>query len=122
VPETYAALRPTLCVPYRPGESGIRRAFGRFTCTIAGSDFNSGAGGALEAVTVTWWKKEGDEFRAAMRERDRSKIGRMARLKGAVEKVEPRAMRLSAEALVQFGGLPIFQRPDGLKAVRWLGS
>jgi hypothetical protein len=25
-------------------------------------------------------------------------------------------------ALVQFGGLPIFQRPDGLKAVRWLGS
>jgi hypothetical protein len=25
-------------------------------------------------------------------------------------------------ALVQFGGLPIFQRPDGLKAARWLGS
>jgi hypothetical protein len=25
-------------------------------------------------------------------------------------------------ALVQFGGLPIFLRPDGLKAVRWLGS
>jgi hypothetical protein len=22
----------------------------------------------------------------------------------------------------QFGGLPIFLRPDGLKAVRWLGS
>jgi hypothetical protein len=25
-------------------------------------------------------------------------------------------------ALVQFTGLPIFQRPDTLKAVRWLGS
>ena len=25
-------------------------------------------------------------------------------------------------ALVQFGGLPIFQRSDGLKAGRWLGS
>jgi hypothetical protein len=39
----------------------------------------------IEAVTVTWWRKEGDEFRAVMRERDRSKVGRMARLKGAVE-------------------------------------
>jgi hypothetical protein len=47
----------------------------------------------IEAVTVTWWRKEGDEFRAAMRERDQSKIGRMARLRGAVETAEP-AMRL----------------------------
>jgi Initiator Replication protein len=38
----------------------------------------------IEAITVAWWKKEGDEFRATMRERDHSKIGRMARLKGAV--------------------------------------
>jgi Initiator Rep protein, WH2/Initiator Replication protein, WH1 len=39
-------------------------------------------------VTVTWWRKEGDEFRAAMQERGRSKVGRMARLRGQVEKVE----------------------------------
>jgi hypothetical protein len=39
----------------------------------------------IEAVTVTWWKKQGDEFRAALRERDRSKAGRMARLRGIVE-------------------------------------
>jgi hypothetical protein len=32
---------------------------------------------AIEAVTVAWWHKEGDELRAAMRERDQSKIGRM---------------------------------------------
>jgi Initiator Replication protein len=25
----------------------------------------------IEAVTVTWWRKEGDEFRAVMQERDR---------------------------------------------------
>jgi hypothetical protein len=43
----------------------------------------------IEAVTVTWWKKEGDEFRAAMRERSQSKVGRMARLKGAVEMAQP---------------------------------
>jgi hypothetical protein len=41
--------------------------------------------GSIEAVTVTWWRKEGDEFRAVMRERDRSKVGRMARLRGTVE-------------------------------------
>jgi hypothetical protein len=27
-----------------------------------------------------------------------------------------------SKLLVQFGGLPVFQRRDGLKAVRWLGS
>jgi hypothetical protein len=37
---------------------------------------------------VTWWKKQGDEFRAAMQERNRSKVGRMARLRGEVEKTE----------------------------------
>jgi Initiator Replication protein len=36
----------------------------------------------VTGVTLGWWKKEGDEFRAAMRERNSSKIGRMARLKG----------------------------------------
>jgi plasmid replication initiation protein len=43
----------------------------------------------IEAVTVTWWRKQGDEFRAVMRERDRSKLGRMARLRGTVETVAP---------------------------------
>jgi hypothetical protein len=28
----------------------------------------------IEAVTLTWWRKEGDDYRAAMRERDRSKL------------------------------------------------
>lgn len=41
----------------------------------------------IDAVTVTWGRKQGDEFRAAMRERNRSKLGRMARLRGKVEKV-----------------------------------
>jgi hypothetical protein len=41
--------------------------------------------GAIEAVIVAWWRKESDELQAAMRERDRSKIGRMARLRGQVE-------------------------------------
>ncbi|MGD0108753.1 MAG: replication initiation protein [Rhodopila sp.] len=49
----------------------------------------------IEAVTVAWWRKQGDEFRAAMRERDQSKVGRMARLKGAVE-----AASLPAQSLL----------------------
>jgi hypothetical protein len=43
----------------------------------------------IEAATVAWWKKEGDEFRSAMRERNRSKLGRMGRLRGEVETVQP---------------------------------
>lgn len=40
---------------------------------------------AVHAVNMSWWRKQGDEFRTAMRERSRSKVGRMARLKGKVE-------------------------------------
>jgi hypothetical protein len=40
------------------------------------------------AASISWWKLQGDEFREAMAERNRSKVGRMARLKGKVEKVE----------------------------------
>jgi plasmid replication initiation protein len=43
----------------------------------------------IQGVTVTWWKKEGDEFRAALRERNRSKLGRMARLRGDSETAQP---------------------------------
>jgi Initiator Replication protein len=44
---------------------------------------------ALTAITIAWWKKQGDEFRAAMQERNRSKVGRMVRLRGAAETVAP---------------------------------
>ena len=40
----------------------------------------------ITGITVAWWKKEGEEFRAAMQERNRCKSGRMARLRGEVEK------------------------------------
>jgi hypothetical protein len=42
----------------------------------------------VHEFALTWWKKAGEEFRTAMQERNRSKVGRMARLKGQVEKVE----------------------------------
>ena len=41
----------------------------------------------ITAVTIAWWQKQGDEFRAAMQERNRSKVGRMARLRGTAETV-----------------------------------
>jgi plasmid replication initiation protein len=40
---------------------------------------------AIYEVIVAWRKQEGDEFRASMRERDRSKVGRKARMRGNVE-------------------------------------
>jgi len=42
---------------------------------------------AIHEVVVAWRKQEGDEFRNSMRERDRSKVGRKARLRSAVETV-----------------------------------
>jgi hypothetical protein len=41
----------------------------------------------IDAVTIAWWRKEGEEFRAASQERDRSKLGRLARLRGTVDQV-----------------------------------
>ena len=41
----------------------------------------------ITAVSIAWWKKTGDSYRAALRERQRSKVGRMARLRGTVEKL-----------------------------------
>jgi hypothetical protein len=43
----------------------------------------------IHGVTVAWWKKSQAELVAAGRERNRSKVGRMARLKGAVETATP---------------------------------
>jgi len=53
---------------------------------------------AVQAVSMSWWRKEGDEFRSAMQERNRPKVGRMARLKGQVEKVEGPTGRLPSPA------------------------
>lgn len=41
----------------------------------------------VHEIAVAWWKKEGDEFRATMQERNRHKTGRMARLRGQIEKI-----------------------------------
>lgn len=49
----------------------------------------------IESVTVAWWRKEGEEFRAALRERDRSKVGRMARLRCKTETVIAKDARQS---------------------------
>jgi hypothetical protein len=43
----------------------------------------------ITGVTLAWWRKERDEFRAAYAERQRSKAGRMARLRGKVEAIVP---------------------------------
>jgi len=53
----------------------------------------------IHAVTVAWWRKSGEEFREAVQERNRSKVGRMARLRGQVELVA------ASETLVSQPGL-----------------
>ncbi len=41
----------------------------------------------ITGASLAWWRKTGDEYRETYQERQRSKLGRMARLKGAVELV-----------------------------------
>ena len=49
----------------------------------------------IDSVTIGWWKKQGAEFRSAMRERDQSKLGRMARLRDKVETARPMTDKLA---------------------------
>ena len=42
---------------------------------------------AIHEVVVAWRRQEGNEYRESMQERDRSKVGRKARLRDKVEKV-----------------------------------
>jgi hypothetical protein len=51
----------------------------------------------IHGVTLSWWRKSGDEFRSAMQERNRSKVGRMARLRGQVETAEAPSPTLSGK-------------------------
>jgi len=41
----------------------------------------------VTGVVLAWWRKTGEDFRSAMQERNRSKVGRMARLKDRVKVV-----------------------------------
>jgi hypothetical protein len=43
----------------------------------------------ITGITLGWWRKDGDEYRATHKERQRSKLGRTARLRGTVETVAP---------------------------------
>jgi hypothetical protein len=45
----------------------------------------------IHAVTIAWWRKVGDEFREAIAERNRSKVGRRATLKELAERKSPPA-------------------------------
>ncbi len=44
---------------------------------------------AITGVVLAWWRKDGEEYRATYQERQRSKLGRMARLKGEVQSMTP---------------------------------
>ncbi len=57
----------------------------------------------IHEVCISWWKKSGEEYREALAERNRPKVGRMARLRGQVERTEAVAAQLPS-ALAHFGG------------------
>jgi hypothetical protein len=53
----------------------------------------------IHEVAISWWKKSGEEYRAALEERNRPKVGRMARLRGQVEHAEVSGPLDSSRAL-----------------------
>jgi hypothetical protein len=66
----------------------------------------------IHGVTVGWWRKQGDEFVSAVAERNRSKVGRMARLREQVEAIDeldalapsrPDKIQATAEAMREAG-------------------
>jgi hypothetical protein len=95
-----ARFRELLGVPegaYKPGPD-----FVRFVLESAALEVNAlsdlgvtievrrrSARAPIESVVVAWWRKSGDAYQEAMRERERPKAGRKARLRGSVEQVAP---------------------------------
>lgn len=52
---------------------------------------------AIEGVAVAWWPKQGDDFRATLKERQQSKLGRSARLRGETETADIQANNRAEE-------------------------
>ena len=63
----------------------------------------------ITAVTLGWWRKQGDDFRAAFAERQRSKFGRMARLRGEAQTAVPVPMKRQAALGQGSEALPLNQ-------------
>jgi hypothetical protein len=58
------------------------------TVMIEGRRKHARAG--VDRFDIAWWRKSPEEMAAAVRERNRSRVGRMARLKGPGETATPR--------------------------------
>ena len=93
---TVERFRDLLAVPpgaYERGNDLIKRVIDPAVLEVNGlSEFGvrvdvdrSYSRAPITGVTLAWWRKTGDEYRATHQERQRSKLGRMARLKGAFE-------------------------------------
>ena len=107
---TLSRFRDLLGVPpgaYEQGTDFIKRVTAPAVLEVNGlSDVSidltlerAGRFAPIKKVTVAWWRKEGAELQTAMRERDQSKIGRMARLRGGAENAQPAAAAKVAPTL-----------------------
>ena len=54
------------------------------------------AGRKVVKLKLSWWRKNTDELKAAYRELQAAKVGRMHRLRGTVERVDPPAAAIAA--------------------------
>jgi hypothetical protein len=66
-------------------------------CSVAIQPVRRNPKAPITAVTISWWRKEGEAYRNTLRELRRPKVGRMARLKGTVEAIPQKETAPSAE-------------------------
>ena len=109
-PETYAradnfqrkVIDPALLEVNGLSDMGVRIELGRLHSRAP-----------IHSVTVGWWRKSGDDFRASIEERNRSKVGRMARLRGQVESMVPNLSMLPLPLQEKINKTVEFMREGG---------
>ena len=70
-------------------ETATLEVNGLSDCSVKIEPLRKSPRSPITAVTITWWRKEGDAYRDTLRELRQPKVGRMARLKGTVEQIMP---------------------------------
>lgn len=68
------------------------------------------AKGPIQSVVLAWWEKQGDAYRETLRERQRPKLGRMARLKGLVDTTIDEPLTYQGSTTTTYEVAPLTER------------
>jgi replication initiator protein len=75
-------------------ETAALEVNGLSDCSVKIEPIRKNPKASIAAVTIIWWRKQGEAYGDTLRELRQPKVGRMARLKGTVERIIPDAKEL----------------------------